>query len=240
MAHVHLQVRHFQHIGRHLPAPTAAEGFDREILFTNEESVDWVNRTGNAWPAVIGADEARQSGVVVAYDVETREDRPIWGMGRHNHENSVAIPGYGKPVVLSGDDTFTSNPAQSQLYSYIADDADAVWNDEGDLYGLVLDNAAINDYYDYPVGTTMSEPGTFKKIAKADAAHVELTEAHKQALLELGEVRATIKFQKAEIEDYRRQVDLWKNEAAHAKKELKTSRKRELILTIALILRSLL
>ena len=31
-------------------------------------------------------------------------------MGRHNHENSVAIPGYGKPVVLSGDDTFTSGP----------------------------------------------------------------------------------------------------------------------------------
>ena len=32
-------------------------------------------------------------------------------MGRHNHENSVAIPGYGKPVVLSGDDSFVSNPA---------------------------------------------------------------------------------------------------------------------------------
>jgi chromosome segregation ATPase len=79
-----------------------------------------------------------------------------------------------------------------------------------------------------------------EEIAKADAAHVELTEAHKQALLELGEVRATIKFQKAEIEDYKKQVDLWKNEAAQAKKELKTSRKRELILTVALILRSLL
>ena len=31
-------------------------------------------------------------------------------MGRHNHENSVALPGYGNPVVLSGDDTFTSGP----------------------------------------------------------------------------------------------------------------------------------
>ena len=58
-------------------------------------------------------------------------------MGRHNHENSVAIPGYGKPVVLSGDDTFVTNPAQSQLYSYIADDSDAVWNDEGDLWAFV-------------------------------------------------------------------------------------------------------
>jgi chromosome segregation ATPase len=79
-----------------------------------------------------------------------------------------------------------------------------------------------------------------KEIAKADAAHAELTEAHKQALLELGEVRATIRFQKAGIEDHKRQVDLWKGEAEHAKKELKTSRKRELILTVALILRSLL
>ena len=57
-------------------------------------------------------------------------------MGRHNHENTVAIPGFDDLVVLSGDDTFTSGPltipagwthpgrldapAQSQLYSYIA------------------------------------------------------------------------------------------------------------------------
>mgnify|MGYP003345617477 CR=1 FL=1 len=40
----------------------------------------------------------------------TGKHTPIYGMGRHNHENSVAIPGYGKPVVLSGDDTFTSGP----------------------------------------------------------------------------------------------------------------------------------
>ena len=68
-------------------------------------------------------------------------------MGRHNHENSVAIPGYGKPVVLSGDDSFVSNPAQSQLYSYIADSSDAVWNDEGDLWAFVADG--VDDYYDF-------------------------------------------------------------------------------------------
>ena len=40
-------------------------------------------------------------------------------MGRHNHENSVAIPGYRDNVVLSTDDTFftipvtTTNPPQS-------------------------------------------------------------------------------------------------------------------------------
>jgi hypothetical protein len=148
---------------------TAEHGFDRELLFTNEEATDFVYRTGQAWPVVAGDPRAEQAGLVVAYDPKADEYRGIYGMGRHNHENAVAIPGYGHPVVLSGDDTFTSNPAQSQLYSYIAADADAVWNDEGDLYGLVLDNAAINDYYDFPVGSTMAASGTFKKIARADA-----------------------------------------------------------------------
>ncbi len=148
---------------------TEEQGFDRPILFTNEEATDFVYRTGQAWPVAAGDPTAEQAGLVVAYDVRNGKYKPIYGMGRHNHENSVAIPGYGHPVVLSGDDTFTSNPAQSQLYSYIAGDADEVWNDKGDLYGLVLDNPAINDYYDFGIGVTTPQSGTFKKIAKADA-----------------------------------------------------------------------
>ena len=70
------------------------------------------------------------------YDVKTGKNRPIWGMGRHNHENSVPIPGFDDLVLLSGDDTFTNNPSQSQLYSYIAPNADAVWNDEGALWAF--------------------------------------------------------------------------------------------------------
>jgi hypothetical protein len=141
-------------------------GFDKKLLFTNEEATDFVNRTGIAWPPGPGAEQA---GVVVAYDIQKGTYRSIYGMGRHNHENSVAIPGYGHPVVLSGDDTFTSNPAQSQLYSYIAPNADAVWNDTGELYGFVADNPAINDYYDFPIGSTMSVSGKFVKIDKAIA-----------------------------------------------------------------------
>ena len=57
----------------------------------------------------------REAGLVVALDVKSGTHRPIYGMGRHNHENSVAIPGYGKPVVLSGDDTFTSGPLTDAL-----------------------------------------------------------------------------------------------------------------------------
>jgi hypothetical protein len=145
---------------------TAAEGFDREILFTNEEAVDWVNRSGQAWPATIGADEARQAGVVVAYDVRTGQRQPIWGMGRHNHENSVAVPGYLGPVLLSGDDTFTNNPSQSQLYSYIADDTDAVWNDQGELWAFVSDDPTHQKYEDFFPGDPSSIEGHFILVPK--------------------------------------------------------------------------
>jgi hypothetical protein len=64
----------------------------------------------------------------------------------------VAVPGYGHPVMLTTDDTFTSNPPQSQLYSYIADSANGVWNDTGKLYGFKSDNPAVDDYYDFPQG----------------------------------------------------------------------------------------
>jgi hypothetical protein len=143
---------------------TRIHGFERPMILTNEEGIDWVNRTGTAWPTTIGSPSARQIGAVVAIDEKTGESRPIWGMGRHNHENSVAIPGYDGPVVLSGDDTFVSNPAQAQLYSYIAKNGKAVWNDEGELYAFVADG--VDDYYDFPVGSTMSVTGKFVKVPK--------------------------------------------------------------------------
>ncbi len=125
---------------------TKAHGFDRPTFFTNEEGIDWVKRTGRAWPPPVAADPifettdaAQEIGVVVAYDVKSGEHKPIYGMGRHNHENSVAVPGYGYPVVLSGDDPFVSNPAQSQLYLYKARGASAVMHDEGDLFAFVAD-----------------------------------------------------------------------------------------------------
>jgi hypothetical protein len=143
---------------------TSREGFDRPILLTNEEGIDWVNRSGKAWPATVGAASARQIGAVVAYDTQRNKVATIWGMGRHNHENAVAIPGYDDLVVLSGDDTFVSNPAQSQVYSYIADDTDALMADEGELWAFKSDNPAVNDYYDFPVGTAMSVSGSFVKV----------------------------------------------------------------------------
>ena len=89
---------------------TAKEGFTRDILFTNEESPDYVYRQEESWPPVAGSPAEQEVGLVVALDVRTGKQRPIYGMGRHNHENAVAVPGYDGPVVMSGDDTFTSGP----------------------------------------------------------------------------------------------------------------------------------
>jgi hypothetical protein len=145
---------------------TAAEGFDRELLFTNEETPDWVNRSGKAWPTTVGAPTAREAGLVVAYDPKTGKNRPIWGMGRHNHENAVPIPGFADLVLLSGDDTFTNSPSQSQLYSYIAPNADAVWNDEGTLWAFVSDNADYQIYEDFEPGDTTSIKGHFVEVPR--------------------------------------------------------------------------
>jgi hypothetical protein len=71
-----------------------------------------------------------------------------------NHENSVAIPGYGQAVLVTGDDTFAA-PA-SQLYMYKAADATGVWNDTGHLWAFVSDNAAINDYGDLSGSASVS------------------------------------------------------------------------------------
>jgi hypothetical protein len=141
---------------------TGAQGFDRPILFTNEEATDFVNRTGQAWPAPTTEPPAEQAGVVVAYDVRTGEHRTIYGMGRHNHENSVAIPGYDDLVVLSGDDTFSA-PA-SQLYAYLADDTNDLWADRGRLWAFVSDDPATNDYGDLVTGESVS--GRFIRVPR--------------------------------------------------------------------------
>ena len=88
------------------------------------------------------------------------------GHGPLQPRNELAVPGYGHPVVLSGDDTFTNNPAQSQLYSYIAPSADAVLNDEGDLWAFVSDTPGFDDYSDFVPGSPISITGHFVKVDK--------------------------------------------------------------------------
>jgi hypothetical protein len=141
------------------------QGLDRYLVLTNEEAVQTFNRTGTpSFPLGAGGSDPEQAGVVVAYDVDSGEYRSIHRMGRHNHENSVALPGYDTIAVLSGDDTFVSNPPQSQLYLYTAPDTQTMWDDGGSLWAFKADGAD-DDYYDVAFGEELS--GEF--IAVPDA-----------------------------------------------------------------------
>jgi hypothetical protein len=147
---------------------TWEHGFRRPILFTNEEGVDWVKEADPTFPASPGDADGRQIGVVVAHDVWSGATRPIWGMGRLNHENSMPVPGYHRPVLLTGDDTFTTTAAisQSQLYMYEADSSKDLWNDKGDLWAFVSDTAGYNRYEDFDLGETTQINGHFIKVPK--------------------------------------------------------------------------
>jgi hypothetical protein len=161
---------------------TSKEGFTKDILFTNEESPDYSLRQENSWPPTLSDPNQEENGVVLALDVATGTYQTIYGMGRHNHENDVAIPGFDKLVVLSGDDTFTSGPlsdplstttplaplapSQSQLYSYQAGNTKNILADKGDLWAFVSDDPAFDDYYDFTPSSTQSVSGRFVKVPR--------------------------------------------------------------------------
>ncbi|MEX2458447.1 MAG: hypothetical protein WD770_05630, partial [Actinomycetota bacterium] len=111
------------------------QGFEDYTFFANEED----NAIVPVPPgAPYGPDPAvtpnRQAGYAVALNVETGEYDEVEIMGRHNHENTVVVPGpWDEIVALSGDDTFSA-PA-SQLYMYRGSEA-GIWSDNGQLWAF--------------------------------------------------------------------------------------------------------
>ena len=99
--------------------------------------------SGTAWTRPPeGAAGARQIGAVVAYDVNagprTRRSGAWAGSTTRTTSRSPATASRScSPATTRS----SSNPAQSQVYAYIADDADAVWNDAGELWAFVPDDA---------------------------------------------------------------------------------------------------
>ncbi len=120
-----------------------AEGFATDTFFTGEETNAWINRkTGEGisdpdWQALEEKPPGfEQAGVVVAHNAETGESRIIYGMGRMNHENTVAIPGgwKNKFALITTDDTFSA--PSSQLYMYVTTREEHIWEDKGDLWAF--------------------------------------------------------------------------------------------------------
>ncbi|HUP19547.1 MAG TPA: hypothetical protein VM778_06300 [Gemmatimonadota bacterium] len=170
-----------------------AEGFKTYTFFANEESSDIIDVPPGA---PYGPDPAiapqRQAGYAVVLNAETGAFTQVAGMGRHNHENSVVIPGgwsergKGKKMgragkgagpqiaILSTDDTFS--PPTSQLYLYLANRENHIWQDKGSLWAFQATakngsrvnprNAfnGANDYLDLDPGDTIK--GRFIRVPK--------------------------------------------------------------------------
>ena len=112
-----------------------AEGLDSYLYLTGEEAPDPLPVPAGA---PYGPDPAyapaniRQSGYAVVLDPVTGDFTQVAGMGRHNHENVMVLPGdWERIALISGDDTFSA--PSSQLYLYLADNEEAIWADEGRL-----------------------------------------------------------------------------------------------------------
>jgi hypothetical protein len=146
-----------------------AEGFSDYTFFANEEANDKdlaIPPAATYGPDVFPGDGTRQAGFGVVLNTETGEYTDVAGMGRLNHENTIALPGFDQLTMLTTDDTF-SRPG-GQVYMYLADDEDALFNDNGTLWafrvtgknGVPIDPTdpfnGANDYNDVQYGDDLT------------------------------------------------------------------------------------
>lgn len=113
-----------------------AEGFSRYTFFTGEETDDIVDVPPGA---PYGSDPAtapqRQAGYAVVLDALSGAFTHVPGMGRLNHENTIAVPGGWPQIALvTTDDTF--NGPSAQLYMYLAARESHIWQDRGSLWAF--------------------------------------------------------------------------------------------------------
>jgi hypothetical protein len=151
-----------------------AEGFSTYTFFTGEETNDIVPVSPGAPDADSGSPGMRQGGFAVVLNTDTGESTAVPGMGRLNHENTIAVPGYNQLVMLTTDDTFSGPSAQ--LYMYLANQESHVWQDKGSLWAFQVtsDNGThvnqtdpfngANDYLDLAPGDEFS--GKFIRVPK--------------------------------------------------------------------------
>jgi hypothetical protein len=155
------------------------EGFSRYTYLTGEETNDVVPvEPGAPYGSDPSVAPNRQGGLNLLLDAEPDGDGEfvaVPGHGRHNHENTLPVPGgWNQLALLSTDDTFTA--ATSQLYMYLANSEDHLWKDKGSLWafqvtrddGVPVDpfdpfNGA-NDYLDLTADETFQ--GRFIRVPK--------------------------------------------------------------------------
>ena len=152
----------------------------------------------------------REAGLVVALDVQTGKHTPITGMGRHNHENNVPIPGFddlGRP--LGRRHVYERPPDRCPVPAWNAavdspvaallvhrSDTDALLADEGELWAFVSDTPGIHNYYDVPPGSGTDRHGQFIKVPKMIASGLQ-ARRHRGESRRLGISRAADEWQLA-------------------------------------------
>ena len=149
-------------------------GFDHYTMLLNEESTDPLAvPPGAPYESDPSLGSNRQAGLSVYLDTRNGKFDALEGHGRHNHENTVVVPGgWADQIVdLSGDDTFTTTstserPNLSQLYLHSTLNQETFLAGEGTLYGFQVTgtqtgplanpgtDTAHNDYFDIAVGDT--------------------------------------------------------------------------------------
>ena len=173
-----------------------AEGLDGYLYLTGEEAPEPLPVPAGAPygpdPAYAPAN-TRQSGLTAVLDPVTGDFTAVPGMGRHNHENAMVLPGDWEEIaVLSGDDTFFPPAPASQMYLYLANDEQEIWADEGTLWafrvthknGVKVDAAdTFNDANDYSdLGLSDHVAGRFIRVPERIAKG--LTQQQPQDALE--------------------------------------------------------
>ena len=170
----------------------ANEGFSRPTFFVGEETIDIVYVVDGApYGADPALDGQRQGGYNVVLDAESGASVPVPGMGRLNHENTIAVPGdWNQIALLTTDDTFDGPSAQ--LYLYLANQESHIWEDKGGLWAFRVTRTQdgpvtptnpfnnANDYLDLEVGDEWQ--GEFIRVPKQIARG--LTDEAPQAALE--------------------------------------------------------
>ena len=198
------------------------EGFPFYTFLLNEESNDQLEVPPGA---VYGADPSltpnRQAGYAVYLNTVTGKYDVIAGAGRHNHENTVVVPGgwWGNVVSLSGDDSFATpstpdRPNLSQIYQFSGRSFLAYTQDRGELWAFRVTGThtgpltpeqivnplnGANDYLDIAPGQTWK--GEFIKVPE-DIARGTTAALPQNALEDWSNANNVFQFVRVEDMDY--------------------------------------
>ncbi|MBE3559627.1 MAG: DUF839 domain-containing protein [Ktedonobacteraceae bacterium] len=118
------------------------EGFQEPLFLTGEEATDGPFK-----------------GIVVAVNPKTGTRTDLPWLGHLAHENTLALPGFGKIVVLTTDDS-----APGYLYMYVANNQQDFLSGRGQLYVLIADAGKTPD----AISKTKPTAGKFVPVSQSE------------------------------------------------------------------------